>query len=61
MGESQLPFKGYHYEGVVMSHKTNGRFPWERDKKMKAAAYYRDFDATRFLPYEEKFSVRLHG
>ena len=22
-----------------MPHKTNGRFPWERDKKMKAAAY----------------------
>jgi hypothetical protein len=38
--------------------KTNGHFPWERDKK-KAAAYYRDLDATRFLPYEEKFSGLL--
>ena len=42
-----------------MAHETNGRFPWERDKKMKAAAYYRDFDATRFLSYEEKFSGLL--
>ena len=42
-----------------MPHKTNGRFPWERDKKMKAAAYYRDLDATRFLPYEEKFAGLL--
>ena len=42
-----------------MTHHTNGCFPWERDKKMKAAAYYRDLDATRFLPYEEKFSGLL--
>ena len=42
-----------------MPHKTNGRFPWEREKKLKAAAYYRDLDATRFLPYEEKFSGLL--
>ena len=39
--------------------KTNGRFPWERDKKMTMAAYYRDLDATRDLPYEEKFSGLL--
>ena len=26
---------------------------------MKAAAYCRDLDATRFLPYEEKFSGLL--
>jgi len=39
-----------------MTHHANGRFPWERDKKMKAAAYNRDLNATRFLPYEEKFS-----
>ena len=26
---------------------------------MRAAAYYRDLDATRFLPYEEKFSGLL--
>jgi hypothetical protein len=42
-----------------MSHKTNGHFPWERDQKMKAAAYYRDLDATRDLPYDEKFSGLL--
>ncbi|MGA2257636.1 MAG: hypothetical protein ABSG53_23485 [Thermoguttaceae bacterium] len=42
-----------------MPHHTNGRFPWERDKKMKAASYARDLDATRFLPYEEKFSGLL--
>ena len=37
-----------------MPHKTNGHFPWERDKKMKAAAYYRDLNATRFLPFERE-------
>ena len=42
-----------------MPHKTNGHFPWESGKKMRAAAYYRDLDATRFLPYEEKFSGLL--
>ena len=42
-----------------MPHKTNGHFPWERDRKLKMAAYYRDLDATRFLPYEEKFSGLL--
>lgn len=42
-----------------MPHHTNGQFPWERDKKMKAAAYYRDLDASRFLPQEEKFSGLL--
>ena len=42
-----------------MTHHTNGRFPWERDKKLTMSAYYRDLDATRFLPYEEKFSGLL--
>ena len=42
-----------------MTHRTNGHFPWESGKKMRAAAYYRDLDATRFLPYEEKFSGLL--
>lgn len=42
-----------------MSQHANGRFPWERDKKMRAAAYYRDLDASRFLHYEEKFSGLL--
>lgn len=42
-----------------MTHKSNGHFPWEREKKMKAAAYYRDLDATRLLPYGEKFSGLL--
>jgi hypothetical protein len=42
-----------------MTHHTNGRFPWERDKKLKMASYARDLDATRFLPYEEKFSGLL--
>ena len=36
-----------------MPHRTNGRLPWESGKKMRAAAYYRDLDASRFLPYEE--------
>jgi hypothetical protein len=39
-----------------MTHKTNGRFPWERPEKMKAAGYARDLDATRDLPYGEKFA-----
>ena len=42
-----------------MTQHTNGRFPWERDRKLKMAAYYRDLDATRDLPYEEKFSGLL--
>ncbi len=42
-----------------MTHHTNGRFPWERDKKLTMSADYRDLDATRFLPYEEKFSGLL--
>jgi hypothetical protein len=42
-----------------MPHKTNGRFPWQRDKKMKAAAYDRDLAATRDLPYDDKFSGLL--
>ena len=42
-----------------MTHKTNGHFPWERDRKLKMAAYYRDLDASRFLPYEEKFAGLL--
>ena len=39
-----------------MTKGTNGRFPWERQKKMTAAAYARDLDATRDLPYGEKFA-----
>ncbi len=42
-----------------MPHKTNGHFPWERDRKLKMVAYYRDLDATQFLPYEEEFSGLL--
>jgi hypothetical protein len=42
-----------------MARRTNGHFPWESGKKMRAAAYYRDLDATRDLPYEEKFSGLL--
>ena len=42
-----------------MTEHTNGRFPWERDKKLKMASYARDLDATRLLPYEEKFSGLL--
>ena len=38
-----------------MNHKTNGKFPWEKQEKMKAAGYARDLDATRDLPYAEKF------
>jgi len=38
-----------------MSSRTNGKFPWERQKKMKAAGYARDLEATRDLPYAEKF------
>ena len=36
-----------------MTHKTNGRFPWQRDQKMKAA-YFRDLDAMLF----DNYSVR---
>jgi len=39
-----------------MANRTNGRFPWEKYKKMTAAAYSRDLDATRGLPYAEKFA-----
>lgn len=39
-----------------MTKGTNGRFPWERQKKMTAAGYARDLDATRDLPYGEKFA-----
>jgi hypothetical protein len=39
-----------------MNSKTNGRFPWEKKEKMKAAGYARDLDATRDLPYGEKFA-----
>ena len=39
-----------------MSSGTNGKFPWERQKKMKAAGYARDLDATCDLPYGEKFA-----
>ncbi len=42
-----------------MSHQGNGHFPWESGKKMRAAAYCRDLDASRFLPFEEKFSNLL--
>ena len=38
-----------------MTNKTNGRFPWEKHKKMTAASYARDLKATRDLPYGEKF------
>lgn len=38
-----------------MNGKTNGKFPWETHKKMTAASYARDLDATRDLPYAEKF------
>jgi hypothetical protein len=39
-----------------MNNNPNGRFPWEKHKKMKAAGYARDLDATRDLPYGEKFA-----
>ena len=39
-----------------MANRTNGRFPWERQKKMTAASYARDLDATRDPPYGEKFT-----
>jgi DNA repair photolyase len=29
------------------------------NKKMKGAAYYRDMDATRLLPYKDKFTGLL--
>ena len=38
-----------------MSSRTNGKFPWERREKMKAVGYARDLEATRDLPYVEKF------
>jgi hypothetical protein len=39
-----------------MTNRTNGRFPWEKHTKMTAAGYARDLDATRDLPYGEKFA-----
>ena len=39
-----------------MANSTNGRFPWEKHPKMTAAGYARDLDATRDLPYGEKFA-----
>jgi len=39
-----------------MNSKSNGRFPWEKSEKMKSAGYARDLDATRDLPYAEKFA-----
>ena len=39
-----------------MNSKTNGKFPWEKQEKMKAAGFARDLDATRDLPYGEKFA-----
>ena len=39
-----------------MPHRTNGHFPWEKNKKMTAAGYARDLDATCELPYGEKFA-----
>ena len=38
-----------------MANRTNGQFPWERHTKMTAGGYARDLDATRDLPYAEKF------
>jgi hypothetical protein len=38
-----------------MTNNSNGKFPWEKHKKMTAAGYARDLDATRDLPYAEKF------
>ncbi len=38
-----------------MNNRANGRFPWDEHKKMTAAGYARDLDATRDLPYAEKF------
>ena len=38
-----------------MTNGSNGRFPWEKHTKMTAASYARDLDATRDLPYGEKF------
>ena len=38
-----------------MTNNSNGKFPWEKQEKMKAAGYARDLDATRDLPYAEKF------
>jgi hypothetical protein len=40
-----------------MSHKTNGRFPWERDKKMKAEAYYREFHGKNWVEGQKKRKV----
>jgi hypothetical protein len=42
-----------------MTNRTNGHFPWERAKKMTAATYARDLEATRELPRDEKFAGLL--
>ncbi len=42
-----------------MNDHGNGRFPWEKRQNMKAAQYTRDLNATRNLPYEEKFAGLL--
>ena len=39
-----------------MTNNSNGKFPWEKHKMMKAASYARDLDATYDLPYGEKFA-----
>jgi hypothetical protein len=39
-----------------MAEKTNGRFPWEKHTRMKAASYACDLEATRDLSYAEKFA-----
>ncbi len=41
--------------GEAMNDDGNGRFPWQNRRNLKAAEYTRDFDATRNLPYEDKF------
>jgi hypothetical protein len=39
--------------------KTNGHFPWEKGGKMPVASYVRDLEATRNLPFDDKFSGLL--
>jgi hypothetical protein len=46
------------FKGASMS-KTNGHFPWEKGGKMSVASYTRDLEATRNLPFDEKFSGLL--
>ncbi len=38
-----------------MSGNGNGRFPWQDRDNLQAASYTRDLEATRDLPYDEKF------